>query len=404
GKGRAAQGTKAIDAPKQTNIVREPYHRPTGRKKRTPKVVIQEPPSVLVKKTQESFVKLKGIELLSDVAQLQIKTQRAIKASRHESRFQHQTSGSSEGVGLRREVPDELIGKYADSDEGVGTSPKVPNESEDKSKPRDDLDDWGSTNEEEYLLAYKDEKPEDILWQSTDDEESENDDEEDEYDEDKSINIEKTDDERTNTHDEDIVMGKVEKTVEQKEDEEHRADEEQKGDEHAGDEQVVVPVSTTQKEWPSLLQSPSSHSVSSNFRNQFINSLNASLIGTIPKNVEAEINSLLDIQIQQDVPNIQQELFHAVKVSVIPETTQIPPTTAPVPPLPATKIPSTQVSNSEAVKSVQMHFRKYFSHTLKNLKRNYLRRGTTRMLLKSTFKLTLLTKSRIFCQSFYHRQ
>ncbi|GKA98731.1 hypothetical protein Tco_0826668 [Tanacetum coccineum] len=156
---------------------REPYHRPNGRKKRTPKVVIQEPLSV----------------------------PRAIKASRHESRFQHQTGGSSEGVGLIPEVPDELTGKSADSDEGVGTSPEVPDELEDKSEPRDDLDDWGSTDEEEYLLAYKDKKPKDIPWQSTKDEEYENDDEEDESDEDKSIDIKKSDDERTDTDDEDTV-------------------------------------------------------------------------------------------------------------------------------------------------------------------------------------------------------
>ncbi|GKD61723.1 hypothetical protein Tco_1299232 [Tanacetum coccineum] len=229
GKGRAAQEGKTTVTPqkptkqknkpsKKKQVLHdesegEPYHRPTGRKKRTPKVVIQEPPSVLVKKTQESFVKLKGIELLSDVAQLQIKTQRAIKASRHESRFQHQTSGSSEGVGLRREVPDELTGKSADSDEGVGTSPKVPNESEDKSEPRDDLDDWGSTDEEEYLLAYKDEKPEDILWQSTNDEEYKNDNEEDESDEDKSNDIKKSDDERIDTDDEDTVTPHQSKNV-----------------------------------------------------------------------------------------------------------------------------------------------------------------------------------------------
>ncbi|GKF04021.1 hypothetical protein Tco_0034689, partial [Tanacetum coccineum] len=170
------------------------------------------------------------------------------------------------------------VEQHVNSDEGAGTSPDVLIESQDKSEARDDLDDWGSTDDEEYLLAYKDEKPKVIPWQSTDDEEFENDNEEDECDEDKSINIEKTDDERTDTHAKDTIMGKAEKTVEQKEDEEHGADEEQKGDEHAGDEQVVVPVSTTQKERPSLLQSPSSHSVSSNFHNQFNNSPNVSLI------------------------------------------------------------------------------------------------------------------------------
>ncbi|GKC30632.1 hypothetical protein Tco_1037926 [Tanacetum coccineum] len=193
------------------------------------------------------------------------------------------------GAGLKPEVLDELTGKSTDSDEGVGISPEVPDESEDKSKAKDDLDDWGSTNDEEYLLAYKDEKLKDIPWQSTNDDESKNDDEED----DKSIDIEKTDDETTNTD------------VEDQDDEELKADEEQKGDDQAGDEQLVIPISTTQKEMPSLLQSTSSHFVSSNFGNQFINSPNASFISTIPENAEVEINSLLDIQINQDVPNIQ---------------------------------------------------------------------------------------------------
>ncbi|GKD04349.1 hypothetical protein Tco_1179323 [Tanacetum coccineum] len=91
-----------------------------------------------------------------------------------------------EGVGLKLEVPDELIGKSKDLDEGVGISPEVLDGSEGKSKAKDDLDDWGSTNDEEYLLAYKDEKLKDIPWQSTNDDESKNDDEED----DKCIDIE----------------------------------------------------------------------------------------------------------------------------------------------------------------------------------------------------------------------
>ncbi|GJS44372.1 hypothetical protein Tco_0569415 [Tanacetum coccineum] len=198
----------------QMNLKENQKNRPTGRKKRTPRaVVIQEPPSVPVKKTQESSGKLKGIKLLSDAAQLEIDTQRAIKASKHESRLQHQSGGSSERAGLRPKVPNELTGKSTVLDEGA-----------------------------EYLLAYNDEKPKDIPWQSTDEDESDNDDDnkEDEADDDESIDIEKTDDERTNTDDEDTVMGKAEKIVEQKADEEYKADEEQKGDEHTGDEQVVA--------------------------------------------------------------------------------------------------------------------------------------------------------------------
>ncbi|GKG47564.1 hypothetical protein Tco_0507049, partial [Tanacetum coccineum] len=47
----------------------------------------------------------------------------------------------------------------------------------------------------------------------------------------------------------------------------------------------------------------SSLSVSSDFGNQFLNlSSDASLIGTTKESADTEINSLLDIQIQQKVP------------------------------------------------------------------------------------------------------
>nr|GEY43918.1 ribonuclease H-like domain-containing protein [Tanacetum cinerariifolium] len=200
GRGRGEQGTKATDAPKQTNVVRKkttdaskkkqpkrnlalhdeskgkPQNRPTGIKKRIPRAVfIQQPPSVPEQSRQAN---VKNIKLMAQ----------------------------EKGASLRPKVLDELKGKSADLDKGAG-----------------------------YLLAYKDEKPKDIPWQPTNDEESEND---DESDEDKSIDIEKSDNERTDTNDEDTVMGKAKKTVEQKEDEEHKTDEEQKGDEHLGDGQV----------------------------------------------------------------------------------------------------------------------------------------------------------------------
>ncbi|GKA12559.1 hypothetical protein Tco_0692105 [Tanacetum coccineum] len=187
GRGRGAQGTKATDAPKQTNVAckkttdaskkkqpnrnlvhhdeseGEQENRPSGRKKRTPRaVVIQEPPSIPVKKTQVSSGKLKGIKLLSDATRLEIDTCRAIKASKRESKFQHQTGGLSEGAGLRPEVPDELTRKY--SDKGAGTSPEVPDESKDKNKARDDLEDYCSTDDETFLFDNKEEKPEDISW------------------------------------------------------------------------------------------------------------------------------------------------------------------------------------------------------------------------------------------------
>ncbi|GJW53018.1 hypothetical protein Tco_0097103 [Tanacetum coccineum] len=159
--------------------------------------------------------------------------------------------GSSKGVGITPEVLDEPTGKYAVSDEGAGTSREV-------------------------LMRER-------TKVSTDEDESDDD---EEYDE--SIDIETTNDKKTDTDVED----------------------------------------------------------------QFLNSHNVSLIGTIQENAKVEINSLLDIQIQQDVPNIQQEPFHVVKVSVIPEPTQIPPSTPPTPLLLATITPAVQVPNFEAFTTI----------------------------------------------------
>ncbi|GKF92945.1 hypothetical protein Tco_0279664, partial [Tanacetum coccineum] len=55
-----------------------------------------------------------------------------------------------------------------------------------------------------------------------------------------------------------------------------------------------------------LPPSSSSLSVSSVFSNQFLNlSSDTSLIGTLKDTINAEINSLLDVQIQQEKPHIQ---------------------------------------------------------------------------------------------------
>ncbi|GJV87238.1 hypothetical protein Tco_1531176 [Tanacetum coccineum] len=73
----------------------------------------------------------------------------------------------------------------------------------DKSKAQDNLDDWGSTDDKTFLFDDKDEKVEDILWVSTNEDESNDDDEED----DESVDIEKTDDEKTDIDVEDHVIG-----------------------------------------------------------------------------------------------------------------------------------------------------------------------------------------------------
>ncbi|GKB51485.1 hypothetical protein Tco_0902238 [Tanacetum coccineum] len=196
----------------------------------------------------------------------------------------------------------------------------------------------------------------------------------DDEEDDESIDIENTDDERRKSDNDDHEMIDA-------------ADEEQKGDDQTEDDQVGVSV--TNKEKPDLPQSNSSHSISSNYGNQFLNiSPNVSLIGTIQENAKAEINSLLDIQIQQEVIIIQKEPLHEVNVSVIPNPTQIPPSTPPTPTLPATEKDVKelkQVDHSlailESIKSlVPSAIDKYLGSTLGDTHQKVLQRHTEELI------------------------
>ncbi|GKC98775.1 hypothetical protein Tco_1169050 [Tanacetum coccineum] len=113
------------------------------------------------------------------------------------------------------------------------------------------------------------------------------------------------------------------------------------------------------------------------------------------ENAEAEINSLLDIQIQQDVPHIEQEPFHDVKVSVVPETTQQPQTTPPAPPLRATEIQSTQDPNTEAVKSVKV----LQSHT-KELKKELFEKRGYRDIIEESVQANVINEVKNFLPKF----
>ncbi|GKC03743.1 hypothetical protein Tco_0995353, partial [Tanacetum coccineum] len=132
-------------------------------------VIIRDIPSISKKQNPESSMKLKGIEFLSDAAYIIL------------------------------EVPDEPKDKSTDSSEGAGTSPEVPDESKGKTTSNDE-DDWGSEDDETFLKNIK--EPE-VDWLSTDKDEAMNDDDKDKED-DKSIDIQETDDERTESDNDDV--------------------------------------------------------------------------------------------------------------------------------------------------------------------------------------------------------
>ncbi|GJX51041.1 hypothetical protein Tco_0277886 [Tanacetum coccineum] len=224
------------------------------------------------------------------------------------------------------------------SSEGAGITPEVPDEPKSSfvAKAKHDVViDWGSEEESNR----SDENVDDIPWVSTSDEEEKGDD-----DDDRSIDIEETDDERTNSDNGDQAMTDMKKNVAEKTEElqgdEEKAEEAQDDDDQdqkdkADDDIIRTLFTMSQKEKPEVLKSSSSHSLSSNYGNQFLNlSSDASLVGTIKETTDAEINYLLDVQIQQEIPSVLSAPLFDVLVSVIPPlttTTTTPLTTTPIP-------------------------------------------------------------------------
>ncbi|GKC81076.1 hypothetical protein Tco_1136793, partial [Tanacetum coccineum] len=203
-----------------------------------------------------------------------------------------------------------------------------------------------------------------IAWVSTGEVEEKK--EDDDVDDDKSVDIKETNDEET---DDEFVQGNeyVQDDVDEEMKDVEVADtgkgkeeisdaakayaentkevkDDQIKDDSAQDNQATVFAFTTQKS--------SSLSVLSGFGNQFLNlSSDTYLIGTTKESADTEINSLLDIQIQQEVPHIQSPFVLIVPVLVIPEPTILslipeisivtPVTTLPPPPS-VTIIPALQ--------------------------------------------------------------
>ncbi|GKA88642.1 hypothetical protein Tco_0810406 [Tanacetum coccineum] len=218
--------------------------------------------------------------------QLVAHTMQAIKASRKISRSQPHTRGSSKGAGITLEVPDESTDKLTTSSEGADEEQK--DDYDERTTSEDEYVRYGA-REDEYV--YEDE----YVRNDTDEE--------------------MKDGENVTTRKDDEVISDAAKSDAGKI-EEVRDDNEQDGDELANvdqaketdaqDNQATALVSVTPKEMPELPPTRSSVFVSSIFGNQFRNlSSDPFLVGTSKESADTKINSLLDIQIQQEVPQIQ---------------------------------------------------------------------------------------------------
>nr|GEU84617.1 putative reverse transcriptase domain-containing protein [Tanacetum cinerariifolium] len=203
--------------------------------------------------------KRKGIDILSDDAQLAADTQKVIKANKHAYIIQQQTRGSSKGAGITPEA------KTKCSSEGAGITPEVPDEPKGKPTVHDmDEDNWGS-DEEEIALSNNDERT-----KSDNEDKYMHHDDEKHDDADKEMN----DAENTNEAKDDQEMVDTEKVVSKKTEDEKvneeqtgadQAKDEQTKDVHAEDDQAGAFVSVTQKEKFKVPPSSSSLSLSSNY-------------------------------------------------------------------------------------------------------------------------------------------
>ncbi|GJU07294.1 hypothetical protein Tco_1123724 [Tanacetum coccineum] len=172
----ASQQKKASSVTASDDSGPEPAKRLNGRRKPTI-VVIKDTHAMSRQKTTVQAQKHKGINMLSEAALLEeAQMKKAIKKSKQETHFQHQAGGSNNGAGSQPEVPDEPKGQSVDTSEGAGSRPEVPDVSE---------------------VMSSDQESENESWGN-----SEDDDERTELDDDKSIDLSRTNDEEETQEDE----------------------------------------------------------------------------------------------------------------------------------------------------------------------------------------------------------
>ncbi|GJR42019.1 hypothetical protein Tco_1310122 [Tanacetum coccineum] len=190
----------------------------------------------------------------------------------------------------------------ATSSEGTSTKPGVPGKEKDITEENVILE-WGSEQESKYSEEDK------LNDEVKDDKEGDTNDEDDE----------------TKSNEDDIYKYKIH--VHKDEDEEMidaEVDDSDKGDEEVtdaakADDEKTLEVKDDAKK-TELPSTSSSLSVSSGFGDEFLKlSSNSSLVSTVKDTTDAEINSLLEVKIQYEVPHIHSPFMLRVPVSMISE-------------------------------------------------------------------------------------
>ncbi|GJS16130.1 retrovirus-related pol polyprotein from transposon TNT 1-94 [Tanacetum coccineum] len=272
------------------SVLEPARRRPSG-------IAFRDTSQVLKKVSSDPSQNLKGVQSLTLEEQEAIDTIKALKESKKTSRRQQDTGGSCKGSGIKPGFLDEFIVVSTTLSEGTGTIPRVPDEEKVISEEKV-IFEWGSKQESEYSEEnqHDDEEVDWIYSDKEDDnkrEEQVNDDEDEEM-----TNAKVEDSGKGNAEISDAAKADVEKTEEVKD----------------GAKKAELPPTS------------SNLSVSSGFGDQFLKlSSNTSLVSTVKDTTVVEINSLLDIKIQYEVPHIQSPSVLIVPILVIFEPSVLTP-------------------------------------------------------------------------------
>ncbi|GJS15607.1 hypothetical protein Tco_0410079 [Tanacetum coccineum] len=256
-KEEAARQVHATHARIVTEFVPEPTKKKTG-SRNTRSVIIQDTQSAPKSKLVASNLKLKGIPSLTPEEQLAADIMQALKESKKPNKRQPGTRGSGEGIIFIPGVPNESTVVFATSSEGIG-----------------------SEQESEYLEEELSDV-EEINWSDFKEDDKKK---KDDVDNDKSIDLEMTNDEET---DDEVLQGK--EKVNYDEDEEmtnDEAEESRNGDEEEETDAAKADAENTKEakddyKKVELPPTSSSLSISSGFGDQFLKlSFDTCLIGTL---------------------------------------------------------------------------------------------------------------------------
>ncbi|GKB88684.1 hypothetical protein Tco_0960956 [Tanacetum coccineum] len=290
--------------------------------------------SVSKKKAPTKADRSKGIEILSDVALLEVGQLKEATKRSNKGYYISQASGSGDGTDFESRVPDEQQCKTSSTDEGTGTKLGVPDvptydfESENEScgDSEDDNDDDsdddnkgdhdkansdndGNSDADDNERTYSDDDDENSSFTLKDYDEEEHDDEYETDDHNENVFEEEDDD---LYKDVDVRSLGAEQEKERKGNEE-MTDDDQNVSQEKSYEQVVEDAHVTLTSSQKTKSSKQNTSVSSDFASKFL------ILENVPPSID-EVASMMNVKIHQEESSTQEPSLFTVPETAILET------------------------------------------------------------------------------------